>query len=125
MGLCTLLVVLSPKSHAQLVTDPVVVFVNATLNGAVPLVGLALKFTTGSGGADADGGGGRLTRRATGSGGSEDDCVAARRAVDVRGALYVAGGAVAEVPSPRGDRSGGRVGEGNAQRRGAAGWHLR
>jgi len=41
------LVVPSPKSHAQVVTDPAVVFEKATLNGAAPLVGLALKFTVG------------------------------------------------------------------------------
>ena len=45
-----MLVVPSPKSHAHVVTEPVVVFENATLNGALPLVGLALKFTTGAAG---------------------------------------------------------------------------
>jgi hypothetical protein len=45
-----LLVVPSPKFQAQVVTAPVVVLVNATFKGPGPLVGLALKFTTGAAG---------------------------------------------------------------------------
>ena len=45
-----MLLVPSPKSQAQAVTDPVVVLEKATLNGAVPEVTLALKLTTGSAG---------------------------------------------------------------------------
>ena len=45
-----MLLVPSPKSHAHVVTDPVVVLEKATVNGAVPLVTLALKFTTGTAG---------------------------------------------------------------------------
>jgi hypothetical protein len=41
-------VVLSPKAHAQDDTVPVVVFVNATLSGAVPVAGEALKLTLGA-----------------------------------------------------------------------------
>ena len=43
-----MLLVPSPKVHAQLVTLPVVVLVNATLSGATPLVGLMVKFATGA-----------------------------------------------------------------------------
>ena len=64
-----MLVVPSPNFQAHVVTDPVVVLANATLNGATPVAALALKITTGSGRTDADGGGCCLTRRATGSGG--------------------------------------------------------
>ena len=51
VGLLTMLVVPSPKLQAQLVTCPVVVLVNATLSGAIPLLGLAPKLTTGAAGA--------------------------------------------------------------------------
>ena len=40
----------SPKSQAHVVTDPVVVLAKVTLNGAVPLVTLALKSTIGAAG---------------------------------------------------------------------------
>ena len=43
-----MLVLPSPKVHAQLVTLPVVVLVNATLSGATPLVGVMLKLATGA-----------------------------------------------------------------------------
>ena len=45
-----MLVAPSPKSHAHVVTDPVVVLEKATPNGAGPLVTLALKSTTGTAG---------------------------------------------------------------------------
>ena len=43
-----MLVVLSPKSHNQDVTLPLVVFVNVTFTGAVPLVGVIVKLVTGA-----------------------------------------------------------------------------
>ena len=45
-----MLVVPSPKLQAQPVTLPVVASVNATVSGAVPLVGVIVKFATGAGG---------------------------------------------------------------------------
>ena len=45
-----MLVAPSPKSHAHVVTDPVVILEKVTLNGAGPLVTLALKSTTGAAG---------------------------------------------------------------------------
>ena len=38
----------SPKSHAHVVTVPVVVLVNVTLSGATPLAGAAVKLATGA-----------------------------------------------------------------------------
>jgi hypothetical protein len=46
-GFWAVLVVPSPKSHAQVAIVPVEEFVNATLNGAVPLVGVIVKFASG------------------------------------------------------------------------------
>ena len=43
-----MLLVPSPKSHAQLVTLPVVISVNVTLSGATPLVGVMLKLAIGA-----------------------------------------------------------------------------
>ena len=43
----------SPKFQLQAVGDPLEVSVNATVSGAVPLVGLAPKEATGAGGAVA------------------------------------------------------------------------
>ena len=120
-----MLVVPSPKFQAHVVTDPVVVLVNATLNGATPVAGLALKPTTGAGALTLIALAAVLLAVPPAPVAVEDNCIAARRAVDVRGALHVAGGAVAEVPGPHGDRSGGRVGERNAQRCDAGGRHLR
>ena len=45
----TLLLVPSPKSHAQVVTLPVVVLEKVTLSGAAPLVGVIVKLATGAG----------------------------------------------------------------------------
>ena len=47
-GLWVVLLVPSPKSHAQVVTLPVVVLVNVTLSGAIPLVGVMLNLATGA-----------------------------------------------------------------------------
>ena len=44
-----MLVVESPKSHAHVVTVPVVLLVKVTLSGATPLVGVIVKFATGAG----------------------------------------------------------------------------
>ena len=109
-----MLVVPSPKFQAHVVTEPVVVLVNATLKGAMPLAWSCTEANNWRGRTHANRTGCCLARRATGSGGGQGDSVGARRAVDVRRALCVAGGAVAEVPGPRGDRSGGRVGERDA-----------
>ena len=38
----------SPKSHAHVVTVPVVVLVKVTLSGATPLVGATVKLATGA-----------------------------------------------------------------------------
>ena len=43
-----MLLVPSPKSHAQAVTVPVVVLVKATFSGFLPLMGVMLKFATGA-----------------------------------------------------------------------------
>lgn len=45
-----MLVVPSPKFQAQVVTWPVVLLVNITFSGALPMVGLPLKLTTGAAG---------------------------------------------------------------------------
>ena len=44
-----MLLVPSPKVHAQLVTLPVVVSAKVTVSGATPLAGLIVKFATGGG----------------------------------------------------------------------------
>ena len=41
---------MSPKSHAQLVTEPLVRSVKETVRGAVPFVGVPEKFAVGAGG---------------------------------------------------------------------------
>jgi hypothetical protein len=47
VGFLAVLVVVSPKSHAQDVTVPLVVFENETLRGAVPVLVLGAKLATG------------------------------------------------------------------------------
>ncbi len=65
---------------------------------------------------------GRLADRATRTACGQHHCVVARCAVDVRGTLHAAGGAIAEVPRPTGDRPRGRIRERHTQRRGTASW---
>jgi hypothetical protein len=48
VGDWAVLEVLSPKSHAHVVTVPVVPLVNVTFRGAVPLVGVMVKFAIGA-----------------------------------------------------------------------------
>ncbi len=49
VGLCSVLVLPSPKSQVRNVMLPAVVSVKATVRGAGPAVGLALKAATGGG----------------------------------------------------------------------------
>ena len=107
-----MLVVPSPKFEANVVTDPVVVLAKATLNGAAPLLALALKFTTGAGALTLMAVAAVLLRSATGYGGSEN-CTAGvcRRASGFARCWWCR----RRSSKPRGDRSGGRVGEGNTQ----------